>query len=862
MREGGGDPQRVADLFAQALEQPAEERQAFLDSCCQGSPALRAEVKSLLAAHEHAGTFLEGLDAERGGELFQAAADSELAGQLVGPYRLLRELGRGGMGVVYLAERAEGGFEQRAAVKLIKRGMDSEAVLCRFLRERQILAGLEHPNVARLIDGGVSAGGQPYFAMEYVDGEPLTRYCDSRRLGIEARLRLFEDACRAVQAAHARLIVHRDLKPSNMLVTSAGQLKLLDFGVAKLLAEHEGATALTQAGVRVLTPDYAAPEQVRGEPVTTASDVYALGVVLYELLTGCTPSGVERRGAEAGARAACDLEPEPPSAVAARRARASGSGSAAPTPTADEVAQARRLTPERLASRLRGDLEAIVLKALRKEPERRYVSTEALAADLRRHLDGRPVEARRGSRGYRAAKFVRRHRIAVAAGSAAAVSILLGLAASLWQARVAAHERDRAEKKAAEAQAVADFLVNLFHDAEPEREAGGQATARQLVDRGAAHLEQELRDQPLTRARLLETIASVYQQLRLLGPAAMRMEEALALREREQGRAHPDLLTPLMGLAAIHFRATRYDQAHAVLERARRLAEATRGPEAPETAHCLVQLGNLHLVRQSWVEAERSYRTALVIQERLHGRDSLEVATTLNNLGVALNDQGRREEAEAIQSRALAIRQRAMGDEHPSVGQSLVNLARIALGDGDAVRAEPLLERGLAIHERAYGHTHPAVAEALGLLAEARTLMKRPAEAESAWREALRIRLVTLGAEHPETAIARLELALLLAREAPTDEAMLLAAESLAVLDKAEGAVPADLLRARAAVVMLRLRRGDLEAALALVGPPGASSPRSPTDALETFAKGLEAEGLRADAERIRAAARSSARVP
>ncbi len=361
---------------------------------------------------------MDALDIERGAALLEATSDVEPSRRRVGPYRLLRELGRGGMGVVYLAERVEGGFEQRVVIKLIKRGMDSDAILRRFLRERQILAGLEHVNVARLFDGGVTDDGQPYFAMEYVDGKPLTAYCDERGLAVEQRLRLFEDACRAVQHAHGKLVVHRDLKPSNMLVTSEGQLKLLDFGIAKLLVEEDDATALTQAGTRLLTPDYAAPEQVRGEPVTTATDVYALGVVLYELLTGRLPYDGDRRGRTDVARAVCEVEPRPPSLAVASQPR--------------------------LAKRLRGDLDTIVLKALSKEPSRRYASAEALAEDVRRHLAGHPVQARRDTMAYVAAKFVRRHKVGVAAAAVVTLSLLLGLVGTTWQAAVAARERDRA----------------------------------------------------------------------------------------------------------------------------------------------------------------------------------------------------------------------------------------------------------------------------------------------------------------------------------------------------------------------------------------------------------------------------------
>jgi serine/threonine protein kinase len=317
---------RVAEVFAEALERAVGERSAFLDTACADAPHLRAEVESLLSAEAGAGDFLGRFDAERGATLIEGTREAEPAGGRVGPYRILNELARGGMGIVYLAERAEGGFEQRVAIKLIKRGMDSDAILRRFLRERQILASLEHAHIARLLDGGVSAEGQPYFAMEYVDGEPLTDYCEGRRLGIEARLRLFEDACRAVQQAHAKLVVHRDLKPSNMLVTRHGELKLLDFGIARLLADEDASTVLTDVHVRLLTPDYAAPEQVRGEPITTATDVYALRVVLYELLSERLPFAAQRGSRARLAAAICEVEPPPPSAVVARVQDDHGSG--------------------------------------------------------------------------------------------------------------------------------------------------------------------------------------------------------------------------------------------------------------------------------------------------------------------------------------------------------------------------------------------------------------------------------------------------------------------------------------------------------------------------------------------------------
>src|SRR5262245_8366923 len=484
------DPDRVARIFGEALERPAAERRAFLDAACASAPELRAEAESLLAAHEQAGGFLDEIDTAREAALLDATAEPEPPeGRRVGPYRLLREVGRGGMGVVYLAERVEGGFEQRAAIKLVKRGMDTDAILRRFLRERQILAGLEHASVARLLDGGVTDDGHPYFAMEYVDGEPLTVYCENRQLGIEARLRLFEEACRAVQHAHGKLVVHRDLKPSNMLVTGEGRLKLLDFEIAKLLTEDDDATAitLTQVGTRVLTPDYAAPEQVRGEPVTTATDVYALGVVLYELLAGRLPHGGERRSLGEMARAICEEEPRAPSMAAA--------------------AQPRR------ARELRGDLDTVVLKALSKEPSRRYASAEALAEDIRRFLSGHPVRARRDTVGYVVTKFVRRHKVGVAAATVAVLSLLLGLAGTAWQAAVAARERDRARLEAERAEKVKEFLVGLFKASDPAESTGEAITARELMDRGAERIEKELAGHPSLQAELFEIVAGISHEL-------------------------------------------------------------------------------------------------------------------------------------------------------------------------------------------------------------------------------------------------------------------------------------------------------------------------------------------------------------
>jgi len=855
------DPELVAELFATALDLEPADRAAFLDGACAEEPALRRELDSLLEAHAHAPSFLA---SEPAAALLAAATlGSTQPGARVGPYRLLGELGRGGMGTVYLAERADGGFDQQVALKLIRGfGFASQWMVDRFLRERQILARLEHPNIARLLDGGIADDGAPWFAMELVRGTPLTTSCDDRRLPIAARLELFEQACRAVQHAHANLVVHRDLKPSNMMVAEDGSLKLLDFGIAKVLsddAEGAGPEALTRGGLQPLTPEYAAPEQLRGEPATTTTDVYSLGVVLYELLTGRRPFPTAASTApDRGPR-----EPEAPSAAVSRPMAIRGARDGARDRSADEVASARATTPQRLRRALAGDLAAIALQALQPEAERRYASVEALAEDLRRFRNGQPVRARPASWPYRLGKLVRRHRVATAAITAAVVSLVAGLGASLWQARVAARERDRAEAAAAEAGEVAEYLVDLFRDADPEQGRGATVTARELLDRGAARLDVKLRDRPLTRARLQQAIASVYHTMRLLDPELELLEAAVAVREKQQGAEHPDLVDPLLALAENHLRAIRYPQARAALDRAVAIAQRHHLENTPEYWRALRLLGNVQLVQGAWPEAETSYRIALASMHEAGSAESPDATAVLNSLGVALSSQGRYDEAIAVHRNALAIRERTLGRGHFTVAQSLLNLAQIDVNRGRPATAAPLVARALAIREATYGRDHPAVAEMLALRAEVARAEGSMAAAEADWREALRIREAVLGARHPETAATGLRLALLLASQGRAEGALALAETALATLRSVEGADPVDILRARAVVAELRLRRGDRSGALEAMdaghdGEAARSRPRDGT-AIDAFAARLIARGLVDEAARIRAAARTGA---
>ncbi|MEQ9568607.1 MAG: serine/threonine-protein kinase, partial [Longimicrobiales bacterium] len=492
-------------LFERALELDGSERDAFLDDLASNDPGLHADLQRLLTADAEE---RQVVDADPG--LLRDAADDDpgpdpRVGSRIGPWQVEDRIGEGGMGVVYRAERADGAFEQSVALKVLRRGMDTEGILARFRSERQILAGLEHPNIARLVDGGMTDDGLPWFTLEYVRGEHLTEYCDAHRLPVDARLDLFETVCAAVQYAQERLVVHRDLKPSNVLVSDDGTVKLLDFGIARVLSDGGSGQTTVVGAPRALTLAYAAPEQIDGGAITTATDVYALGTMLYELLTGFRP----RDFAEGG-------DPKRPSDL--------------PTRTQHTLAAARGAEPERLRRRLRGDLDTICMKALQDDPARRYATAGELLDDLRRHRTGRPVQARPDTFAYRASRFVRRNRAAVAGTGVAALLVLA--TAATYTVRLAA-ERDRARLAATEAQEVTAFLEGLFEVSDPSESMGRSLTAAEVLETGRRRLDLELRDQPRIRAALLATVGRVYTNLGLWSEARPLLDEALDIRSEQ-----------------------------------------------------------------------------------------------------------------------------------------------------------------------------------------------------------------------------------------------------------------------------------------------------------------------------------------
>ncbi len=741
---------RTEELFHAALERSPEERAGFLEEACAGDEALRAEVDSLVAATVADGQEIESAVADA---FALAAAEVEPRRRAIGPYRVLREIGQGGLSTVYLAERSDEQFQMRVAIKVVKRGMDTADILRRLRQERQILASLDHPHIARLHDGGTTEDGLPYFVMEYIEGEPIDEYCDRRRLSTARRLELFRAACAAVQCAHQNLVIHRDLKPSNLLVTGGGVPKLLDFGIAKLLDPDSLPQTLahTATGMRLLTPEYASPEQVLGQPLTTATDVYSLGVMLYRLLTGRRPYRLTSgRGLEIE-RVICEVEPEKPS-VAAFRPPAEGDEATTP----EAVSRAREGTPERLRRRLAGDLDNIVLMAMRKEPQRRYASVEQLSSDVDRYLRSLPVRARGDTLGYRTAKFIRRHRGGVIAATLVLLALVGGILTTARQARIARGERARAERHLAEAltesaraEQISAFLVDLFEISDPGEARGNRVTAREILDRGAEKIRRELKGQPELKAGLMTTMGEVYRKLGLYQRAQEILEEVLASRRRQLGEEHPEVALSRVRLGDVLFARGRLDAAEEALRRA--LAIQRGAPEVVprDLAATVHLLGSVARERGDGETAERLYAEALEMRQQ--AGDVLEVAESLDDLGELHYFYGRWTDAEPLFRQAAERRRAELGDVHPEVAESLSNLAAVLDARGESAAAEPLHREVLALRTRLYGDRHPQLAVSLNNLAITLQALDRHAEAVPLLRRSLEMNRELRGPEHPIT---------------------------------------------------------------------------------------------------------------
>ncbi|HEX7117700.1 MAG TPA: serine/threonine-protein kinase [Longimicrobiales bacterium] len=717
-----GDWARIEALFGAAAGLPPDERRALLDREA-ADPAVRAEVESLLAARERDPDFLELRPPWLPPSPDDAAPDPPVP-ERIGPYRIVRLLGRGGMGRVYLAEHEAAGFRRHVALKLVRRGLDTDDVLRRFHAERRILASLDHPNIARLFDVGATDDGLPYLVMEYVEGTDVLDHC--RTLAVPDRLALFRAICAAVHHAHRSLIVHRDLKPGNILVTADGVPKLLDFGIAKILDPEGGAGHTTRVGERLLTPRYAAPEQLRGERVTTACDVWALGVLLYEMLAGRHPfAGDGADSHEEVRRRILDHEPPPPSALAER--------------------------PLRRA--LAGDLDTITLEALRKEPGQRYASVAALADDVRRHLEGLPVEARPATLGYRLGTFVRRNRAAVA-GAATAFLLLAGFSGvTAVQARRLRIASERIAAERDKAFEVRTFLLETFGITGPGAQGADTIAVRTLLDRRAATLDDAFSADPALRAEIRGVLAEAYDQLGLHAEALRLARRALDEKRALYGDVHPDVAAALGLLGWTLRQHGDLEAADSTLREAVRVGRAAFPPEGDaRLARALNDLGVVREARGDYDEAAALYRASLEMRRRLLGDGHVGVAVTTSNLAVVLYRQGDLDGAAAMAADAVETFRRALGDDHQ---RTLIALGNLAVFNGmreDHQGAAEAWDRILRRHRRVLGERHAQTAYAMMMRANHLARLGRAADAEPLAREALAIHREVLGARHERTA--------------------------------------------------------------------------------------------------------------
>ncbi len=776
----------IDDLIQRARRLGPHERMQFVREACGADETLFSRVFAALDQTE--------TDQVRWPEALAeqpTPPTATLEGQRIGPYRVMRKLGSGGMGDVYLAERDDHEYQQRVAIKLVRAGLASPQIHSRLRLERQILAKLQHPNIAQLLDGGRTTEGTPYLVMEYIEGEPIDVYCDRRRLSLAERAALVRTVCAAVHYAHQNLIVHRDLKPNNILITAGGVPKLLDFGIAKLLDERnsEHTLALTHFEYRVMTPAHASPEQVRGDTITTASDIYVLGVLLYELLTGRRPFQLTGSRMTDIEHTVCELEPPLPSM------RILQTGSEEPE-LLQEIATCRSSTPKRLARELAGDLDNIIMMAMRKEASRRYSSTAQLAADLLRHFTGQPVAATSDTWSYRTRKFISRHTLAVIC-SALAVTALASFSVVTWtQRQRIASERDVAAAERARAEQVSSFLVELFELSDPSKSRGNQVTARELLDIGARRVSSGLADQPQTRTTLLGTIGRVYSSLGLYPDAVRLLEEALQARRKLYGSRHTAVAEAMVELGATLLEQGQFNRAQILLDEAFAMQRSLLGKDAVTLAPTLMALGHLaeqrgaldsakdlyleslrlyrvhglerssqaasvtndlagiHLRRSEYARAADLYQQALEIDRSALGQDHPQVAMHIQSLALTLYRQGKLEAAEPLYKESLQLLQQVLGDRHPHTLDALANYGNFLRRRGDLPAAETVLRDVLERDIAARGANHAFVGHDRVNLAILLLDAAQPKAAEEQFSAALRIYAQTLPADHPFVASA------------------------------------------------------------------------------------------------------------
>jgi len=787
---------RAKELFLEACRLPEDERGALLDDVCGGDTDLREEVESLLRFHDERGTGTGG-----DGQLPMNTINGDPP-ETIGHYRLVQKLGEGGMGEVYEAEQTEP-VRRLVALKVIKWGMDTKEVVARFESERQALALMDHPNIAKVFEAGSTDQGRPYFAMEFVRGVPITDYCDTHRLSTEERLRLFVTVCDAVQHAHQKGIIHRDLKPSNIMVTiqdDRAAPKIIDFGVAKATSQRlTERTVFTALGQWIGTPEYMSPEQAEltGLDVDTRTDVYSLGVVLYELLVGAQPfdsTALRAAGFDEMRRRIREDEPPRPST------RVSSLGD-----TSQVAARSRRTDLSTLMRQLRGDLDWITMKALEKDRTRRYGSPSDLAADIERHLDNEPVVASPPSTPYRLGKFVRRHRVGVVAGLLILIAVLagfIGTAVGLL----------KAQREAEAARQVVHFISGIFWGMNPGEPSSQVSSIREVLAQGAKRVHSELGGQPLVAAEMQTIIGQVYMGLGEFDAARPLLEGALALRELHLGEDHPAVASSLNRLAVQRITEGRFREASPLSERALSIYEHNYGPDSGSAGigHdtlCMVQwrLG-------AYFAALDHCNRSLEILESVYGTDHLVYADTLYHLMIVLRELGEIEGSIEAGERSLEIREDRLGSEHSAVGWTIFDLGIVYRIDGDRERATASFERALEIQQHALGKDHFAISYPLAEIARGLMIDGDLEAARPIFERAIEVRERANGSDHPDLQWVLRPYADLHRRSGDTDRALEIYRRALELTEDAYGPDHIEVGRILGSIGYT-IYRGDLDAA-------------------------------------------------
>lgn len=768
---------QLDSLVDEALQHPADERTAFVRAKCGHDVDFYNQAIRLLDKVQLARDALGDSVADYVAPILDAEHEEDRvpdlnSGTEIGAYRIVREIGRGGMGAVYLAERADGTFEKQVALKLVKRGMDTDEVVYRFRRERQIHAALDHPGIARLLDAGAAQDGRPFLVMEYVGGQPITTFCDERKLDVESRLQLFEQVCEAVKYAHRRLVIHRDLKPSNILVVEeAGEsrIKLLDFGIARLL-DPEQNESVTRVGARPLTPAYAAPEQLEGGSITTAIDVYALGVVLHELLAGCRPKDPER------CLGACIDR---------------------------ETAASRSLTLDRLRKKLSGDLNTIAQTALRTNVDDRYPSVESLLDDLQRYRRNMPIEARPATRTYRLRKFVLRNRMKVAIGALVLIALAGGAGIALWQASEAREHAQRSDD-------VRDFLIQILEEANPDYAQSDTLAVGAMLELAAGRIENDLSDQPEMQAELMGILAEIYRKLDRYDRSSTLFERAIELqRELKQPL---QLAIVLNGLAGVRLEEGDFEDSERLYLEALALRRR-HAPRSEDELNTTANLGNLYRMQKQLVEADSFLTMAAEMQREIGIEDRSVFAITLDRIASLRRTMGRFSEAEAISREALDLRLAALGPGHRHVYLSKNNLGLILYQSGQLDAAEEMYEDVYDFYIERLGAEHRETATALLHLGEVAYQRGRFSEAAQLLRQASGVYRTLLGNEHGSVANVSLRLAEALIGKNEGEEAEELARGALAFYLESYGQQHQDVGSARRVLGDVLFARGKLDEA-------------------------------------------------